>query len=260
MFLSALASLLTFSAAAEVAKNILVECDSVTGAVNRMALSANPSINWIIPSDGSQYGWVDAKYGWGLGRLKVNGKEFSWQTPVEKSAMTAVYKVGDISVVVAKNYDEVGNLLETYRFTNLGNTAARLSDIAVNTPFNDNYPDAKTCYEARCNAHIWDGGGGAYVFCTMMGGQPGGLGLVLKEGAVDSYEVSERSRKTGMSNFRGVISLNPRPAVLAPGQTYTFSWLLFPADDWTDFRAKALAQGSVMGDARDYVVESSNPT
>lgn len=72
---------------------------------------------------------------------------------------------------------------------------ADLQDIAINTPFNDNYPDARTCYEARCNAHIWAGGNEAYVYCTRMSGAPGGLGLIMEEGAIKGYEVRERSQK-----------------------------------------------------------------
>lgn len=109
--------------------------------------------------------------------------------------MTVKYQTGDIEINVARKWNRDGNLVESYEFVNTGEKDADLQDIAINTPFNDNYPDAQTCYEARCNAHIWAGGNEAYVYCTRMSGAPGGLGLIMEEGAIKGYEVRERSQK-----------------------------------------------------------------
>ncbi len=43
-----------------------------------------------------------------------------------------------------------------------------------------------------------------------MSGAPGGLGLIMEEGAIKGYEVRGRSQKKGSSNFRGVFQLNHR--------------------------------------------------
>lgn len=240
-------------------KQVTYEVDPKTGALMELSLPGDTAMNWIMRADGSQYEWVDARYGWGLGQFFTKGTEKFWEIPVKVwtsgEGMSAVYQVDGIEINVSRSWNKEGNLKETYRFTNTSDEKAELSDIAINTPFNDNYPDARTCYEARCNAHLWDGEDDAYVFCTRMSGAEGGLGLVLQEGAIDGYEVRERSSQTGSSNFRGVIQLNPRDKVLNPGESYTVSWLIFPASDWNDFQTKAIANGLVMAQADSYVAE-----
>ncbi|MDR2814267.1 MAG: hypothetical protein LBB79_06400 [Prevotellaceae bacterium] len=59
----------------------------------------------------------------------------------------------------------------------------QLFDVGIYTPFNDNYPDASTCYTARTNAHIWAGEHAAYVNATHMSGQAPHVGLVVVKGA-----------------------------------------------------------------------------
>ncbi len=217
-------------------------------------------MNWILSADGSQYEWVNAPYGWGLGHFTTDDKEYKWDTPVEitmtAQQMKATYQANDIEIGVSRTWNNDGNLEETYRFTNTGTEKVELKDMAINTPFNDNYPDARTCFEARCNAHIWAGGNDAYVFCTRMSGAEGGLGLIMQEGAIDGYEVRERSSKTGGSNFRGVIQLNPQNKTLNAGESYIIKWLLFPAADWNDFQSKAIRNGLVIAAADRYVAET----
>lgn len=242
--------------------NLIFKADPQTGALSGIYLANDTSMNWILQSDGSQYEWVDSKYGWGLGHLSVNGTEYSWNTPTKKqitnAPMTVKYQASDIEINVTRKWNKDGNLVESYEFINTGKGDADLQDIAINTPFNDNYPDAKTCYEARCNAHIWTGGNDAYVYCTRMSGAPGGLGLIMKEGAMEGYEVSGRSQETGSSNFRGVFQLNPQDRILKTGECYTIKWLLLSADNWTDFQAKAIGNGLIIASADRYVVESGN--
>ena len=59
--------------------------------------------------------------------------------------MTVKYQTGDIEINVARKWNRDGNLVESYEFANTGEKDADLQDIAINTPFNDNYPDARTC-------------------------------------------------------------------------------------------------------------------
>lgn len=56
--------------------------------------------------------------------------------------MTVKYQTGDIEINVARKWNRDGNLVESYEFVNTGEKDADLQDIAINTPFNDNYPDA----------------------------------------------------------------------------------------------------------------------
>lgn len=241
-------------------RNIYYKADPQTGALHELHLTNDTAMNWILSADGSQYEWVNARYGWGLGHFMTDDKEYEWDTPVEITMtdrqMNATYQADNIKIDVSRAFNKDGNLEETYRFTNTGTEKVELKDIAINTPFNDNYPDARTCFEARCNAHIWTGGNDAYVFCTRMSGVEGGLGLIMQEGAIDGYEVRERSSKTGGSNFRGVIQLNPQNKTLNAGGSYIIRWLLFPAADWNDFQSKAIRNGLVIAAADRYVAET----
>lgn len=241
-------------------KNITFKADSQTGALSGLYLTSDTSMNWILRTDGTQYEWVDSRYRWGLGHLRINGTEYSWNIPTKKHDtshhMTVKYQTGDIEINVARKWNRDGNLVESYEFVNTGEKDADLQDIAINTPFNDNYPDARTCYEARCNAHIWAGGNEAYVYCTRMSGAPGGLGLIMEEGAIKGYEVRERPQKNGSSNFRGVFQLNPQDKTLKPGECYTIQWLLLSADNWDEFQAKAIDNGLIIASADRYVVET----
>ncbi|WP_336528527.1 hypothetical protein [Bacteroides acidifaciens] len=231
-------------------KNIIFRADTQTGALNGLYMANDTSINWILCADGTQYEWVDSRCGWGLGHFWINGTKYFWSTPKEKDStanrMTVKYQVENIEITVVRTWNEDGNLVESYEFANTGKENASLQEIAINTPFNDNYPDARTCYNARCNAHIWTGGNDAYVYCTRMSGAPGGLGLILQKGAVEGYEISERSEKTGGSNFRGVFQLNPENKILKPGECYTIQWLLLSADNWNDFQTKAIGNGLII--------------
>ena len=98
------------------------------------------------------------------------------------------------------------DLIEEYTFRNDGTEEILLSDIGIYTPFNDNYPGAQACINMRANAHIWEGDNAAYVNATRMGGYAPHLGLVLREGEIKSYEISERDRNKGNSHTRGIIS------------------------------------------------------
>ncbi len=249
-------------AEATAANQISFKSDSTTGALTDLSLSNDSVMNWILSPNGRQYPWVDGKYGWGLGNMSVDGKEYSWSVPAKlesfKSGMNATYIVGPVQITVVRRYDKAGNFEETYSFKNIGKKGIALTDIAINTTFNDNYPDAATCYAGRCNAHIWAAGSDSYVFCTRMNGQPEGLALILTHGNLKGYEVSERDQKKGMSNFRGVFRMNPEDIYLKPGKSYKLQWLLFPAKDWSDFKSKAMENNLSIAYAERYVVESGD--
>ena len=51
-----------------------------------------------------------------------------------------------------------------------------------------------------------------------MSGAPGGLGLIMEEGAIKGYEVRERSQKKGSSHFRVFFHLIPQAKTIKPGE------------------------------------------
>lgn len=229
-----------------------------TGAISRLSIGNDGrDMNWLMETDGSQYAWIGENYGWGLGYFSETkeGKTIDrkWTVPVEISPDGSVcYMAGDIRIDVKRR--SVGSdLLEEYTFQNKGSRNVTLSDVGIYTPFNDNYPDSKTCVSARTNAHIWAGENAAYVNAMHMGGSAPHLGLVLKQGSVKSYQISERDSKRGFSNTRGLISLNLSDMHLKPGEKNTVSWVLFSHSGSDDFRNKVLEKDNVLVICDKYV-------
>lgn len=107
-----------------------------------------------------------------------------------------------------------------YLFTNEGETALNMADVRVFQPWNDNYPNAKTCLEGRVHAHVWANlVSGTYVEAVKMNGE-GGKAFQVTKGLFGGYEITGRSRENGSSNNRGLISLIPEYKILYPGETY----------------------------------------
>ena len=243
------------------AQKIAYRTNPETGALSRIAVENDlRNMNWALETDGSQYKWIGEKYGWGLGFFSLvrdgDSTLRKWERPVEVKTSggvsVSVYQAGDVRISVERKH--AGNdLLEKYVFTNIGTTALLMADIGINTPFNDNYPDAATCMQARTNAHIWEGGNAAYVNAMHQSGQAPHLGLAVTAGAVRSYEIRERSARTGGSNTRGVIILNPEDITLKPKASYTLSWRLFSHNGTDDFFAKLLNCGSIRAYSDKYV-------
>jgi hypothetical protein len=234
--------------------------DEKTGSIQRISIDGDGrDMNWILKTDGSQYEWVKENYGWGLGEMVIvkGGSETkkSWLQPekIESKGQTSVssYDLGDIEVTLTRSMDR-NDLVEEIAFRNKSNDAVSLKDIAINTPFNDNYPDSETCRYARTNAHIWNGNHNAYVNAMHMSNRAPHLGFALVEGNIVSYEIRERGMKKGMSNFRGVILMNPENATLDAGKSYTLKWRFFSHNGWDDFFDKLVAYGSVVGRSDRY--------
>ncbi|MDR1121068.1 MAG: hypothetical protein LBM08_09130 [Dysgonamonadaceae bacterium] len=242
------------------AQKIAYKTAAETGAISQISLENDSSqMNWTLAPDHSQYEWTGKEYGWGLGNFQLRLtndelRDYKWETPEQSNAngTHVVYRAGDIQISVKRYYKRT-DLIEEYTFKNTGNKTLELVDMGINTPFNDNYPDAKTCMLARCNAHIWAGGLSAYVNAMRMGGQAPHLGLVLTQGAIKSYEIAERDIKK--PNFRGVIMLNPENITLKPKESYTLAWRIFAHTGWDDFNAKLLKFGGVIAKADKYVYQ-----
>lgn len=232
-----------------------------TGAISELTLKGdNRSMNWVVKTDGTQYPWVKDNYGWGLGYFTVvKGRETvkrEWRVPVEISpdGMKVLYREGDIRILIKREIKQ-GDLVEEYSFTNEGEEPVSLYDVAIYTPFNDNYPDAQQCINSRAHMHIWKGGSAAYVNAIRMGDFTPHLGLVVTNGAIRNYEIWERGRKKANSQTRGIIALDLPDLLLKPGESYSLEWHVFAHNGNDDFRHKLLEKGSVLVSCNKYVFE-----
>ena len=187
-------------------------------------------MEWLLKTDGTQYAWVTEQYHWGKCYYDADGG----------------------ITVKSERRQEGDNIVETYTFTNTTKKRVTVKNIGIYTPFNDNYPDAKTCMTSRCNVHIWPGGKAAYVNAMRMNGVGPHLGLMVTEGEIVDYDVWERGAKKGMSNFRGVFALCPPDMTLKPRQSYRLQWRLF-AHNGADFDEQLLRQGGMIARSDRYV-------
>ena len=229
------------------AGQIWFQVNSLNGSISELGIRDNPT-QWILRADGSQFPWVTEKYGWGLGYMDVDGTTFQWEYDGEK------YRAGGIEISVERHRDGA-DIVESYTFTNILRKKARLENIGIYTPFNDNYPDAATCMASRCHAHIWPGGKAAWVCAVPMSGKGPGLGLMVEKGGIEDYEIWERGNDRGWSNDRGVIALCPPDMTLRPGKSYTLRWRIF-AHGVEDFEEELLSRGGTVVSSGRYVYET----
>lgn len=222
--------------------NVLMMLTILCIVVQAQSVNLN---DWTIKTDGSQYEWVTDKYQWGKTYFTANG----------------IVNSEEIRVNRMKRQDG-DDLTETYTFTNISKHKVMLKDIGIYTPFNDNYPDARTCMTSRCNVHIWPGGKAAYVNAMRMSGTGTHLGLMVTEGEIVGYDVWERGKEKGMSNFRGVFALCPPDIMLKPGQSYQLTWRLFSyrsaegrlrGNSASDFDEQLLRRGGMIARSERYV-------
>lgn len=242
------------------ATRLTCELSAETGGIKSLRIKnghSEDSMNWVLAPDGTQYPWITARHAWGLGRMKVNGAAAEWVKADRVEGNDACYSAGNIKVKVKRTYSD-GGILEKYTFVNMGNTPAALTDIAVNTPVNDNYPSSSECVRQRANAHVWTGGNAAYICATRMSGASPGLGIMLTDGSVSGYEITERGQDKGSSNFRGVIALNPDGRVLLPGDSMSVAWRMFTHTGWEDFHSKMLGYGGVVAKADRYMLQQGD--
>ncbi len=212
--------------------------------VGRMMAQSINITDWLMKTDGTQYAWVTEKYQWGSGYLIEDGVHQDWDTDGQ---------VGGIAVYRDRHIDG-DDIVETYTFTNTSKKNVRLSGIGIYTPFNDNYPDAATCMTSRCNVHVWPGDKYAYINALRMSGQGTHLGLMVTEGAISDYDIWERSREKGMSNFRGVMALCPPDMTLKPRKSYRLTWRIF-SHNGNDFETQLLKRGGMVVKSDRYVYE-----
>ena len=242
-------------------KSLDVKVNPQTGSISNLKISLDAhNMDWLVKTDGTQYAWITEEFGWGLGYLTISNKhetcKYEWTKPTEMTidGMKVVYRCGNIRIEVKRNLDS-DDLVERYTFINDSREAVSLYDIGIYIPLNDNYPDAKTCLQNRANVHIWEGENAAYVNACRMNGKGPHLGLVVTDGAVNSYEVWERGVQKANSQYRGIFALNLPDMYLRPGMTYSVEWHVFAHNGNNDFKRRLKELGSVLASCNKYVFQ-----
>lgn len=237
-----------------------------TGALNKISLPGDQyRMNWIFSSTDTIPTWQKEDQDWGMGKYLVTGVDTweKWGIPVSKkiagNTSSFLYKTKYMEVLVERR--PAGNdFIETYTFKNTSAKNLNIGKLSIFTPFNDNYPDAKTCATNRCNAHVWPGMYASYVNAIRMDGAAN-LGLVFTQGAMKSYSINNRGKDGGRgyssSNVRGTISLNIAPFVLKPKENYRVQWKMFWHKGWEDFYKTAKQSGFVKLEANKYVISKN---
>lgn len=240
--------------------DLIININNKTGGIQSISNATDKyQMNYILKSDGSQYNWQTEEFAWGLGRSVIKGDTIQWNEVSEIKGKSGnqiyKYKTKYFELSVIRKVNSKGDFTENYQFKNTTSNTIKLENLRINTPFNDNYPDSKTCVESRCNAHIWTGKNSSYVFAQRMGGEPPHLGLVLTEGPLISYEILNRDMEKGLSNVRGTIALNPENIEIKSGDIYTLSWVIFSCDSPSQFYNKAMSYGLVKVNADNYTIQ-----
>ncbi len=247
---------LTFAILSSVsASNLTFKVNENVGAIESIRVDGDTrDMNWVLAEN--QEKWITKTDLWGLGRISTRNvfgynKSFTWQTPIKqksgKDYQESVYQAGDITISVSRKAID-GNILEEYTFTNNSYAPINITDLSINTPFNDNYTETpESTLNERCHAHIWaEGGNSAYVCALNIGANAPHVGLVMQKGATIGHEVFKRSLETGSSNFRGVIAMRIEPFKISAKKSKKISWVIFAHEGWDDFFKKAKSHGAVI--------------
>lgn len=246
--------------AVEAQTNFSIKYDNQTGAVERIGNKTDKyQMNFVYePNENSNAQYKSNRWGLG-GCIMVNdGNEvkFQWQSPssirVKQNTCRILYGSDQLEVEVIRKEVASGRFEENYKITNKKSTPAQINNLYIYVPFNDEFPNAKTCVTNRCNTHIWAGGDASYINATRMGGEAPHLGMVITQGFIGGYSISGKTN----SNERGVISLNFGSISLNAGSSYTISWQLFWNKDWDDFSNQAKELGWIKGSANYYTLEA----
>lgn len=241
------------------AQKINYEVDHQTGGLLAITMrNGHNGMNWILRCDGTQYKSIGSEYEWGLGGVAIDvaGRKTVTKWIFDREGC---FKNELLKVEVDRKLQKGGLVLrEVYTFTNLSSNDITLSDMYINTPINDNYPDAATCMKSRVNAHIWSSGDVVYIDGIQMSGTPPHFGLLMVEGSFkgDGYEIFGRSAiPDGWSNTRGIIALNFKAKTLKAGESARLVWDIFAHRSHGDFFTKARDKGMLRLTSAHYTYE-----
>ena len=255
-----IAYLLILASQAVAAQNLyVIDYNKTSGAVESIRNKVDKyTMNFVYePNEKSQEAYKVNRWGLGGCTIVAGGREiaFQWLVPVrneiKQNDSHTVYENEQLQIEVKRKAGSNGRFEENYRIRNMTRSTLQIKDLYIHTPFNDEYPNAKTCVTNRCNTHIWAGGDASYINATRMGGEAPHLGMVVTKGYVSGYSITGKST----SNERGVISLNFRPFELATGMSNTITWQLFWNTGWGDFYKQALQLGWVKASSNYYTLQ-----
>ena len=211
--------------------------------------------NWTAP-EFAETTTLDGQ--WGLVQTTHTGLLYlAKSVRISERAWEASYVGATLTVTIRRELTGDGTLTETYTFKNTGQIALNFpaGSVAITAPLFDQYPDTKLSLDARCHTHLWMGGASAWINAMRMGTEPPHLGLVVTEGAFESY-----SQRGGTFNDRGVFLLHPAAMSIKAGDSVKVAWKLFWHSGWDDFFAKlATTPGFVRLTAKDYTVSVGQP-
>jgi hypothetical protein len=108
--------------------------------------------------------------------------------------------------------------------------------IGIRFPLQDRYDGSQVCATQRCHAHVFCGWNVSYIMALRMGGDGPHLGMALTEGKLGAYSIQRDFKYR--SNDRGCFILHPAPMVIAPGETYQLSWVIFTHEGKENFFKK----------------------
>ena len=136
--------------------------------------------------------------------------------------------------LVVKEKD--GAISFSYTFKNNGKERAELKegDLGIYVPFCDRFDDPEISLRRRVHAHVRTQGV-CYVYCERYSGDLPALGLVMTKGESYSYALERGAYK----GERGEILLRLPEMALAPQESYTCEFSLFPCNGREDFFKKA---------------------
>jgi hypothetical protein len=191
-------------------------------------------------ADAPESRFHDSTRRWGKGFIIANGLGYRFDWPRHlvwrPRGVDLDYTVGPLTLHVQR---EIGNTwTETYILTNTSDTPTDLGSWAISTPWRDVYASSLDSLHRAVHAHLWTGGGDAWVMAQPMDGSEPILGLILTAGELWAYTVESRDEFTS-SNIRGHLYLHvtdrcraphtlggqPR-LILQPGEEYRLSWTL----------------------------------
>lgn len=222
-----------------------VELDPRIGLPVQFISDVSPERRYLLDSS---VAWHTAGHCWGSGVVVTEAGAAHWNVAdhVQAADGGGVIQRYDLAsaglrLTVARTGGAVYR--ERYRWTNTADRPLTITELGIQTPFNDRYPSARQALAECVNVHVFAGGGWSWVIAEPMRGSSAldrCLCLRVTEGALAGYSIESRNRNTG-SDVRGHIVLqvtdrarSPRafggqPAIrLEPGESYALAWEL----DW----------------------------
>lgn len=206
------------------------------------------NMNWC----NDDFEWGKVLFGHKLLRSPLPLKSFDES---DDSALS-VFENEHIRVSVKRYFKENGNFAERYTIKCIGYADLFLNrdNFGIALLLNDRYTYAEDCMTNKCNAHIWCAENGTYINALKMGVSDIALGIVLSEGAVDSYDQNTEVFKGIGVGSRGEFVFNTSSEELTHDEEYTIEWEYF-WHNGNNFYEKALTTAQfVRIDAEHYTI------